>query len=443
MKQKQHIVAIEIGSSKVVGAVAQIDDSRIVVEHLEEEAQINCVNYGCVQNVENIKSCINHILRKIENVIEGTVTQVFVGLSGRSLHSEASEVNRSIDATQAIKQTTIESIMRETSRNNVKRYETIEAVPRAFYVDKMLVTTNDPVGQYGSSIKIKFNMIVANSNLTLNLNRVTNALNPKNITTVLAMGQHILTTEEKRLGCMLVDMGAETTTVAIYKGGMLVYVNTLPLGGRNLTLDIANGLGVLEETAERVKKNINNPLDLAQVDSIVMENINAREAANYINARTGEIIANINKQLEYAGTSASEIQTIVLTGGAAQLKGINKKLEETTKMAVRMANMPSNIFFNCNRANDRRYVQLMAIIAEAARIIDPMDTCVKLHDFNPDGGDFTTNTGQDPVIEEKPAEPKQPTGHKPNKPQKKSTSWLKNLRDRVEKALTTEGEDDD
>lgn len=439
MKQKQHIVAIEIGSSKVVGAVAQIDDSRIVVEHLEEESQTNCVNYGCVQNVENIKSCINRILHRIESVIDGTVTQVYVGLGGRSLHSEASEVNRSIDATQPIKQATIESIMREAIRNNVKRYETIEVVPRAFYVDKMLVTTNDPVGQYGSSIKIKFNMIVANSNLMLNLSRVTNALNPKNIITVLAMGQHILTTEEKRLGCMLVDMGAETTSVAIYKGGMLVYVNTLPLGGRNLTLDIANGLGVLEETAERVKKNINNPLDLAQVDSIVMENINSREAANYINARTGEIIANINKQLEYAGTSASEIQTIVLTGGAAQLKGINKKLEETTKMTVRMANMPSNIFFNSNRANDRRYVQLMAIIAEAARVIDPMDTCVKLHDFNADGG-FEVETKPTKEINEPPVET--PVKHK-EKETKKGGGWLKSLRDRVEKALTTEGEDDD
>lgn len=414
MNKKQYIVAFEIGSSKVVGAVAEkTDDGRLVVQCLEDESQTNCVNYGQVQNVENIKQCIARITHVLESKLDGHITQFYVGLAGRTLHSEAGEVNRSIDATTAIQKTTIDNIMRDASRNNVKRYDTIDVVPRAFYVDKKLDTTNNPVGQYGSSIKIKFNLIVANSNIMLNLKRVMANRDVKAyLISTLAMGNNIISKDEKRLGCMLVDMGAETTSVAIYKGGMLVYLNTLPLGGRNLTLDVANGLNVLEETAERVKKNINNPLDLHNVDDIMVEGISSREAANYINARTGEIIANINKQLEYAGVNASDISTIILTGGAAQLKGMAHKLEDATKISVREATMPNNVHFPAGtRANRPEYVQVISLIAEAARIMDPMDTCVELNSYS-DGHDIVIN---EPTTEEKHVQQPETESKKPHK----------------------------
>ena len=114
-------------------------------------------------------------------------------------------------------------------------------------------------------------------------------------------------------------------------------MNTLPLGGRNLTRDVMNGLNVLEETAENVKKNINNPLDPSNVSDVVIEGVSARKAANYIAARTGEIIANINQQLADAGVSADGIQSIVLIGGGAHLGGLQQKLEETIKVNLIVA----------------------------------------------------------------------------------------------------------
>lgn len=400
MAKKQYIVAIEIGSSKVVGAVAErTSDNRLTVSHLISETQTNCVSYGQVQNVENIKGNINRILTSFQHNLDGNITQVYVGLGGRSVHSEAGEVNRSIDSSMPITVGTIDAILREGSRNNVKNYETLEAVPRAFYVDKKLVTNNDPAGQYGNSLKIQFNMIVASKAIKLALTRVMTSICPKTnyITTTLAMGKHILTDEEKRLGCMLVDMGAETTSVAIYKNGMLQYLNTLPLGGRNLTIDVANGMKVLEDVAERIKKNINNPLDIQLVDSIVVEGVNSKEAAQYINARAGEIIANVNKQLEYAGTNASEISSIVLTGGAAQLKGMARKVEDAIKVPVREANMPSNVFFapTC-RANSPEFVQVISLLAEAARTIDPMDTCIDVRTYD-DGFELGKQTTPTPT----------------------------------------------
>lgn len=422
MKKKQYIVALEIGSSKVVGAIAEKTEQGIVmVQHLEEEKQINCVRYGCVQNVENIKSCINHILRKLEQAVDGTINHVYVGLSGRSVHSESSEVNRSVDSSKPITREVIDGIIREVSRNAVKKYETVGVVPRTFYVDKK--ETEYAVGQFGSSIKIKVNLIVANPTVKLNLERVM-GMGPevKNYyITALAMGQHVLTADERKLGCMLVDMGAETTTVSIYKNSSLVYLNTLPLGGRTLTKDVANACSVLEETAERIKKNIDNPLDITQVDSVLIEGVNSREAANYINARMGEILANVNKQLEYAEITASELTAgVVIAGGASQLKGMLNKVAEATKLKVRMANFPQTLNITNSRILGKpEYVEVLSLLAEAAQNIDPMDTCVEVHSYdNGDAFDVHGPAAQptqpaEPVKPEAPKTPKGPKGQKP------------------------------
>lgn len=437
MKQKQYIVALEIGSSKVVGAVAEKTASgSINVQYLEEEKQINCVRYGCVQNVETIKSCINHILRKLENALDGTISQVYVGLSGRSVHSEASEVNRSVDASKTITRELIDSIIREVRRTSVKKYETVGVVPRTFYVDKK--ETENIVGEVGSSIKMKVNLIVANPLVKQNLERAM-AMGPevKNYyITALAMGQHVLTTDERKLGCMLVDMGAETTTVSIYKKNALVYLNTLPLGGRTLTKDVANACNVLEETAERIKKNINNPLDLTQVDSILIEGINSRDAANYINARTGEILANVNKQLEYAEVSTNDLPSgIIIAGGASQLKGMLQKMEDTTKLKVRTANCPNSLNITNSRINKHEYIEVLALLAEAAQNIDPMDSCVELHSFNDDN--FDVQSSNTPVQQPQFEEPK------PQVTRKSKPGLLERLKDRFNNFMTDPEEGDE
>ncbi|MCQ2288897.1 MAG: pilus assembly protein PilM [Muribaculaceae bacterium] len=447
MKEKRYIAAIEIGSSKVVGAVAELtDNGQLFVEHVEvDDKLINSVNYGIVQNVENVKNAISHILRRIETSIgDGArIKQAYVGLAGRSLHSEPGEVNRSIDASETIKQATIGSILRETGKNGFKKYDTLTVVPNAFYVDNNLVADNNPVGLIGNKIQIKYNMIVANPQIKKNLTRVMTIMpgnTDKNyIITTLAMGKHILTDDEKRLGCMLVDMGAETTTVAIYTNGMLNYINTLPLGGRNLTLDIVNGLGntVLEETAERVKKSIHEPLNHKPTDYVTTDGVNSREAANFINARTGEIIANINKQIEYAALpSGNSIHSIVITGGSAQLKGFDKKLQETTKITVRHANMPYNVNSKDTYFNRPEYVQIMSLLAEAATIHDPYDSCVEIPTYSNDIGPEIVRPEQQ---EEEPRPEPKKNSRKPEKGPSKLRGWL----DKITSSLVGADQDDD
>ena len=419
MEKNQYIVALEIGSSKIVGAIAEKTSAGYLsVRYLQEEEHINSVRYGIVQNVENIKSSINRILKNLERMVDGRVTQVYLGVSGRSLHSMVSEVNRSVGSTEAITRELIDRIIKEATSNPIRNHDTVDVVPRAYYVDK--VETPNPVGQFGSSIKIRVNLIVAKPSLKLNLNRLmTFGIPAKDyIVTPLAVAERILSDSDRELGCMLVDMGAETTTVAIYKNKALIYLNTLPLGGRNLTRDVMIGLNVMEETAENVKKNINNPLDPANASNVVIEGVNAREAANYISARTGEIIANINQLLADAEVSSDEIKSIVLIGGCAHLNGLKQKLEDTLKIKVRMGQNPPTLNILNSEINRMEYIEIFSLLAAAADRIEDGESCVELNSVV-EGPVMPAAQEPEPA----PSTTRQPKGGNADGGKKKASRW--------------------
>ena len=437
MEKKQYIVALEIGSSKIVGAIAEKTSAGYIsVKYLQKEEHLNSVRYGIVQNVENIKNSCTRIIKNLEGMINGRVTQVYLGVSGRSLHSIVSEVNRSVGSTEAITHELIDRIIKDATSTPIRNLDTVDIVPRAYYVDKVM--TPNPVGQFGSSIKILVNLIVAKPSLKLNLNRVMTMNIPVKdyIVTPLAVGEQILSDSDRELGCMLVDMGAETTTVAIYKNKVLVYLNTLPLGGRNLTRDVMIGLNVMEETAENVKKNINNPLDPVNASDVVIESVSAREAANYISARTGEIIANINQQLADAGVSSDEIKSIVLIGGCAHMGGLKQKLEDTLKINVRLGQNPLTLNILNSDINRMEYIEIFSLLAAAAERIGEGETCVELDSMSV-GPVMDHQPSRD--IPEPPEQSKRPGKEKQPKKEGKLAAW----RRRLTTLISEDAEEDD
>lgn len=460
MSKSQYIVALEIGSSKIVGAIAEKTPTGYVqVNHLEVEKVINSVRHGCVQNVENTKGCINSIIKKLENRIDGTIEEVFVGFSGRSLHSEPTEVNHNLDATVPITNEVLNRIISDAGSDPINNYETIKVVPRTYYVDKN--ETKSPSGQFGSNINIKLNLIVAKSTLKLNLERVmSGSVSVRDyLVTPLVVADEILEAPEKSLGCMLVDIGAETTTVSIYKDGSLVYLTTLPLGGRNITRDITIGLNILEDTAERVKKNISNPLE-KNVDHISIEGVNSADAANYIVARTGEIIANIKQQIVYSGVKLVDLHNIVLIGGGAQLQGIARRIEDEVKLKVRLGTYPKSLNILDHNINRAEYVQIFSLLSSAAQSMPFNQSCVRLntygdHDeYNPtfnerNDDDYDDGYTYDKFREEEPARrPSQShTSSRSSREERTETrrrkrSWLDIARNKLEKMMN-EPEDEE
>ena len=123
MDTTQYIAAIEIGSSKTVGAVAEKRaDGQIYLLGIESEPTLNFVRYGCIKNVESTKASINRILLKLGNLIDGEIRSVYVGVSGRSLRSMPTEAQRSLSTEQTITQALIDNIKKDATRNTLTNY---------------------------------------------------------------------------------------------------------------------------------------------------------------------------------------------------------------------------------------------------------------------------------------------------------------------------------
>lgn len=367
----KYIVAIEIGSSKIRGALASIDPTGAInILAIQDERVIDSVRYGHVKNVEEVSNRIDSICRKLENsraIQPRKINGVYVGLSGCTIGaSHASEISRFENDTE-IDSAVIEHLKGLITTAGADDKDIYELLPYEFIIDNE--STLNPVGRVGHSIKGTFSVIGGAPSIKNNLNRVfperLNLTVNGYIVSALAQANMVLTPEEKQLGCMFVDFGCETTTVIIYKKGVLRYMVTLPMGSHNITRDLMT-LNNLEEQAESIKRSIgiSNPDSAARQGQ---HSIEQPELSSYISARAGEITANVIANIEYAGLTAADLPSgIVIVGGGARLKGLSDMIAAQSGMKVRMGTSRRNIRLSDTSISVDDITDVVALLLAAA-----------------------------------------------------------------------------
>lgn len=375
MAEEKYVAAIEISSSKVTGVVGKYHPSgSLEVVAAEQERGNDSVCYGIVRNVDEVGVKISRILQRLENrpgVAPKKISGVFLGLSGISLRSIPVPVSLNLPDDEEVTDETVEKLLNQARTSAVDAsLEMVDAVPRVFKVGNQ--ETLSPKGIIGNQISAEYDLVVCRKELKRNLSRVfeEKLKNPVKIqgivVTALATGQMILTEDEKRLGCMLVDMGAETTTVTIYKNGHLKYFTTLPMGGRNITRDITS-LNLVEKKAEDIKIASGNALPREAVSTLNYNGVKDSDVSNLIVARAEEIIINILKQIRYAGLKESDIPGgIVCIGGAAKLNGILDLLNEKSGVPVRRGSLPKYILVPDLKINSYDLIETLGVLYAGA-----------------------------------------------------------------------------
>ena len=335
----RYIAAFEIASSKIKGAVATVDSDsgRLSVLAVEEERAMDLVHYGCVRKPAEVFSHVESIRKKLEAhpaVAPRKIEKAVVSLGGHTLMSTVKSTEMTFPEDTVITDDIIRELKRRIGEQGVENREVVKVLPRDYTVNGF--SQQSPLGMFCRSISANLNVVYCSNQLKINLNRVfeTQSVNNANIQVLkypvrpLAIANIVLSNEDKQLGCMLVDFGAETTTVSIYKGSTLRYLVTLPFGSRNITRDIMNIRSCLEDVAENLKCTLGN-IDPEQKSA----NPDTKEINNFIEARASEIIANINEQLNYAGIKPEELpRGIIITGGGAKLPGFNTLLSQQTDL---------------------------------------------------------------------------------------------------------------
>lgn len=365
--EEKYIVALEIGSSKVRGAVGTVDSAgALSVKSVEEERLYDEVRYGRIRNVVETANAIKNVLTRLEQrEAQRKITGVFVSIGGRSMASHTVDVERRFASETEITKDIINDIVSDAYNRPLHERTIVCVSPCEFRVDK--TPTTKAVGMIGETITARLNVISCRNQLMRNLTNVLEDRLQLKVHEIfvrqIAEANFVLLPEERRRGCMFVDFGAETTTVSIYKNGLLEYLNTLPLGSRNITRDLTIGLNYLEERAEELKIEGGNAIPADQPTSYSADYTSIN---NYVVARAGEIIANINEQMKYAKFNPDKLPAgIIIVGKGAKLNGFNQRLATMTGMNVRLGVPNTHIRINDGRIQSTDAVDVLATLYAA------------------------------------------------------------------------------
>lgn len=340
MATTDFIAAIELGSSKIAGVAGKRDtDGSISVLAFAQDDSSQFVHKGVIFNIDKAATALNDIIIKLETQLRNSsIAKVYVGVGGRSLRTIENQVSRTVTGEEKISEDLVFSISDENLAFPYDDFDILDVEPQEYKIDNRMVA--DPIGVAGKDITAHFLNIVAKKMVKKNLELSLQQGHVKVADLLLApkaLGEAVLTETDRRLGCALVDLGAETTTVSVYKNNILRYLTVIPLGSENITQDIAS-LQMSDEDARQFKVLYGDALVPEEEDEKNEEyeldngqRISKELLNDIVSARIEEILANVWNQIQLSGFADKLASGVFFTGGGSNLKN----LEEAFKKMVR------------------------------------------------------------------------------------------------------------
>ena len=403
---KDFIVAIELGSSKMTGIAGKknLDGSIQVLAVVKEESS-SFIRKGYVYNIDKTAQCLTTIVNKLEKQLKTSITQVYVGVGGQSIRSIRNVISKEFPEGTVITQDMVIELMDANRNMKYPDQEILDAAVQEYKVDSQYQL--DPVGIQCSHIEGNFLNILQRKSFYKNLNLCFEAAGinvAEMYLAPLALADSVLTETEKRSGCVLVDLGADTTTVSVYFKNVLRHLAVIPLGGNNITKDIAS-LQMEETDAERMKLKYaealtdNNDIDNNLKYSIDTDRqVESRKFIEIVEGRLEEIIANVWCQVpeEYYDKL---LGGIILTGGGANMKDIEKAFVNYTRVEkIRTSKfVTQTIVSNLPEMNakDGQMNTVLGLLAKG-------DINCAGQELDPNGDLFATKQpSQDPLVDRK------------------------------------------
>ena len=334
---KDFIVAIELGSSKITGIAGKknLDGSIQVLACVKEDSS-SCIRKGVVYNIDKTAQCLTNIINRLEKQLKTGITQVYVGVGGQSIRSIRNLIAKDLPNGMQVTQDMVIELMDENRNMKYPDQQIIDAAAQEYKVDSQFQL--DPVGIQCNRIEGNFLNILQRKSFYANLNKCfeTAGINIAELYLApLALADSVLTEAERRSGCALVDLGADTTTVSVYSKNILRHLAVIPLGANNITKDIAS-LQMEESDAEKMKLKHasafteNNDIDNNMKYAIDQDRqVETRKFIEIVEGRLEEIIANVWCQVPEEFCDKL-LGGIILTGGGSNLRNIEKAFQNYT-----------------------------------------------------------------------------------------------------------------
>ncbi|MCF2737657.1 cell division protein FtsA [Bacteroides caecigallinarum] len=358
MAATDFIVAIELGSTEITGIAGKKNaDGSLNILAYSSEKSADCIKKGVIYNLDKTTQKLTSVIKGLENKLQAGIKKVYIGVGGLSLRSVRNSENRQLGEDTRISQAIIDSMMQNNLDIPPLDYEILAVEPQEYKIGNNLLT--EPVGTTANSIEGNYLNIIARPSVKQNIRQCLShtgydiagfAISP------MATADAVLTTNEKRSGCALIDFGADTTTVSVYKNNILRHVCVIPLGGNNITKDITSKQ-IEEDDAELIKLRYASAYTEHKEGEEVQDSeftidgkftIQSRVLEDIVEARVNEILNNVFNQIKLSNYSDSLMAGIIVTGGMANMPNIDKAITNITKIEkVRIAlNSETNIVGN-------------------------------------------------------------------------------------------------
>lgn len=335
-------VGLDIGSTKVITTVGKFENGAIDIIGLGTSINQG-IRKGVIVDIEETVSAISASLEEAERMAGVPIQGAIVGISGRHIESEATKgvvaVARTdgeiteMDAARALEAAKITP--------NKPNREVLHVIPQTYIIDGQ-DEIKDPAGMNGIRLEANASVISSSTNAVKSLARAVEQSGLSIVELVfspLATAKVLLSKRQMDIGVILVDIGASTTTFAVYEEGDLISSGVIPIGSTHITNDIAIGLRTNIEIADSIKLKYGYavPDKVAEKEEIQLNKLDKNEegtasikyVAEIIEARLNEIFLMIKDSLREIDRDGTLPAGIVLTGGGAKIDGVVELAKST------------------------------------------------------------------------------------------------------------------
>ncbi len=395
MENDKTIVAIELGSSKISGVAGQIQyDGSLRVMAYASVPSSSCIRHGAVYNLDKTANAIAEVVERLNTILSTKIEKVYVGYNAKGLKSVIGRVEHRFDEETVVNQEVLDDMFQQCSEIEYDGYVNLFQESQEYVVDNKRGTETDPMGVACRKLEGNYLNILLKKQVADYIAQCFMAAQVEIIDGYVApmvQADAVLTDDDRQQGCVLVDYGADTTTVSVYKNGLLRFLRVIPLGSALITRDLSAILKIEMEQAEQLKCtyglcNLIGSQDNRETIVINDRKLSLNEIGEIIEARNEEIIRNVINQIKASGYSEVLYAGMVLTGGGSQLRQLDHVLKDMmpSMRQPRIATEPAcGVVWNEIRwkRGDGSQLALLSVMAkgdENCCVLKPMDEIDKM-----------------------------------------------------------------
>jgi cell division protein FtsA len=375
---KNLIVGLDIGTTKVVAVVAEVlPDGRHEVIGLGQH-ESKGLKKGVVVNIESTVESIQRALEEAELMADCQIRNVWIGIAGSHIRSFNSRGMVAIKD----KEVTAADVARviETARavNIPTDQQLLHTIPQEFIVDNQ-EDVREPIGMSGVRLEVKVHIVTGAVSAVQNVIKCVRRCGLEVTDWILqgrASADAVLTADEKELGVVLVDIGGGTTDVAIFTEGAIRHTTVLPIGGDQITNDIAMALRtptaeaeeikVLYGVAKQVLADPGETFDVPGLGDRGPRALSRQALAAVIEPRVEELFSLVHQVVRESGFEEVLSSGIVITGGSALMPGMCELAEDIFLKAARVGE-PDYHGQLTDVVRSPRYATVLGLLMEAKR----------------------------------------------------------------------------